>query len=85
MDLDVFGRSDLAELFMQTYNIAFPAMGDPREERLFTYYKSYRANVRAKVNSLRARDAANDADRRRSLNETEKYLQLMKRYLEPLR
>ena len=85
MDLDAFGRSDLAELFMQTYNVAFPVMGDPREERLFTYYKSYRANVRAKVNSLRARDAANDADRRRSLNETEKYLQLMKRYLEPLR
>jgi aminoglycoside phosphotransferase family enzyme len=48
---------------------------------LFTYYKSYRANVRAKVNSLRARSAAEPAARRSALGACGNYLRLMDSYL----
>jgi aminoglycoside phosphotransferase family enzyme len=50
MDLEAFGRKDLSDLFFKYYNSFFPAATSDADRRLFTYYKSYRANVRAKVN-----------------------------------
>jgi uncharacterized protein len=78
MDLDAFGREDLSGAFISEYNALLPAIRVDKEEALFTYYKSYRANVRAKVNSLRARD---DHQQGKALNEVEKYLRLMQSYL----
>jgi aminoglycoside phosphotransferase family enzyme len=77
MDLDAFGRQDLSELFINTYNAHFRAIRSKADEDLFTYYKSYRANVRAKVNSLRALSAGSTADKKKFLEETERYLKLM--------
>ena len=54
------------------------------ERQLFVYYKSYRANIRAKVNSLRARSAVNSTDKAKALAATEKYLRLMEDYLQTL-
>jgi aminoglycoside phosphotransferase family enzyme len=51
------------------------------ERKLFVYFKSYRANVRAKVNSLRARSAKDDCDRQEAFSEVKKYLDLMENYL----
>jgi aminoglycoside phosphotransferase family enzyme len=48
------------------------------------YYKCYRANIRAKVNSLRARSADNETAKIAFLKETNKYLQLMDRYINRL-
>jgi len=84
MDLDSFGRSDLSELFLQHYNELFPAMQTPEEKLLFIYYKSYRANIRAKVNSLRARSAGKETERTNALAESVKYLRLMNSYIEML-
>ena len=84
MDLDVFGRQDLSDLFLQRYNDLFPSIKNESERKLFIYYKSYRSNIRAKVNSLRARDAKNEAERKLILAEVDKYLQLMNSYLEEL-
>jgi hypothetical protein len=84
MDLDAFGRTDLADLFLDYYNTLFPTIRREEERRLFIYYKSYRANIRAKVNSLRARSAGNDEGRRLSLVEVAKYLALMDRYMKEL-
>ncbi len=84
MDLEVFGRKDLSGLFMERYNELFHAMRNREERQLFTYYKSYRANVRAKVNSLRAKSATGEKSRAHALAEAGKYLKLMESYLTSL-
>ena len=84
MDLDAFGRQDLSDLFIADYNKLFPSMKTDEDRKLFVYYKGYRSNIRAKVNSLRAREAGNDADRKLPLAEAEKYLRLMDGYMKML-
>ncbi|MGB5437477.1 MAG: hypothetical protein WBM98_16395 [Maribacter sp.] len=84
MDLDALGRTDLSELFIEQYNRLFPAMRNEAERKLFIYYKSYRANIRAKVNSLRARSASNKGDKKKALAEVKKYLSLMDGYIKSL-
>lgn len=81
MDLDAFGHRDLSELFLTYYNEFFPSMKTKSEYRLFIYYKSYRANIRAKVNSLRAKSATTREEKTKSLMDSKKYLTLMERYL----
>jgi uncharacterized protein len=85
MDLDAFGRHDLSELFFNCYNSLFPTVETKEDYLLFVYYKSYRSNIRAKVNSLRARSAINGAQQLLALKEAEKYLQLMNRYINELK
>jgi aminoglycoside phosphotransferase family enzyme len=85
MDLDYFGRDDLSDLFISYYNQLFPAMNTEKDHQLFIYFKSYRANIRAKINSLRAQSSMNSSDKSRWLAETVKYLNLMNRYLGMLR
>jgi aminoglycoside phosphotransferase family enzyme len=84
MDLDAFGRKDLSGLFFKCYNELFPSIKTEADRKLFIYYKSYRANIRAKVNSLRARDARNDAERKLVFAEVDKYLGLMDSYIKEL-
>ena len=84
MDLDAFDRKDLSELFLKYYNQFFPAMKTEEERNLFIYYKSYRANIRAKVNSLRARSATTDEEKSKALTASKKYLSLMNSYLKEL-
>ncbi len=84
MDLDAFGRRDLSDLFLAYYNNLFPSIKTEADHKLFIYYKSYRSNIRAKVNSLRARDAKNDAERKLILTEVDKYLRLMDGYTKQL-
>lgn len=82
MDLDAFGRHDLSDYFISSYNSIFQIITTGQERNLFMYYKSYRANVRAKVNSLRAKSAAEPGEKYKALSEVKKYLALMERYLE---
>ncbi|NEN25798.1 phosphotransferase [Cryomorpha ignava] len=84
MDLDAAGRDDFSELFLESYNRHFTAMSTPDERMLFVYYKAYRANIRAKVSSLRARSAATDSEKLTALSSAEKYLSLMNGYIEEL-
>jgi len=84
MDLDAFGRQDLSELFINHYNNLFPSIRNEEEQKLFVFYKAYRSNVRAKVNSLRAKDAKNDEERKLIFAEVSKYLRLMNGYITQL-
>ena len=84
MDLDAFGERGFSELFLHCYHTLFPAVETDEDYRLFVYYKMYRANIRAKVNSLRARSADNATGRTLPLLETEKYLRLMAGYMKNL-
>jgi len=79
MDLDAFDREDLSAVFIDYYNHLFPAMATSKDRSLFIYYKSYRANIRAKVNSLRAK--GNNVDKTQALSAVDKYLRLMDSYL----
>ncbi len=84
MDLDAFERHDLSELFLTHYNSLLPVLDTKDEFSLFVYYKLYRANVRAKVNSLRAHSAGSDGSREKALAQTRKYLRLMSHYVKVL-
>ncbi len=84
MDLDAMGRQDLSEVFIKHYNRLFTVMRNEEERKLFVYYKCYRANVRAKVNSLRARSAKDSIAKTKALAEARKYLFLMEGYIKIL-
>ncbi|NER11617.1 hypothetical protein SAMN06265375_10312 [Muriicola jejuensis] len=84
MDLDAFEKHTLSNLCIQYYNLHFPAMRTAEERDLFVYYKAYRANVRAKVNSLRAGSESDKGKKQRMLAETLKYLNMMEAYLQSL-
>jgi aminoglycoside phosphotransferase family enzyme len=84
MDLDAFDRKDLSDLFIEYYNQFFPTIATDADRQLFVYFKSYRANIRAKVNSLRARSAAVSSERAKTFSAVSKYLGLMDSYLKSL-
>jgi uncharacterized protein len=84
MDFDSFGRQDLSDLFLSYYNKLFPCMNTHEEYLLFIYYKSYRANVRAKVNSLRAKSEKDENAQKKILAEANKYLLLLNDYISVL-
>lgn len=83
MDLDVFAHKNLSALFLKHYNHFFPTIKTKDEHNLFIYYKSYRANIRAKVNSLRAKSATGE-ERSNSLAMVKKYLHLLESYIKEL-
>ena len=84
MDLDSFERPDLSSAFIDLYNAKFQTVKTKDDKNLFIYYKSYRANVRAKVNSLRARTASSHETKRKALDEASRYLKLMTCYMDSL-
>ena len=84
MDLDAFGRPDLSAHFLNIYSRHFPALQEPEDEQLFTYYKAYRANIRAKVNGLRAMSATTETEKNQALQAASEYLHRMAGYLETI-
>ena len=84
MDLDAFGRKDLSDSFLNNYNQFFQAMKTSEDSALFIYYKMYRANIRAKVNGLRAKSASSDEETSKAIKASEKYLHQMKMYLDEM-
>ncbi|HXH20372.1 MAG TPA: hypothetical protein VNJ07_14950 [Chitinophagales bacterium] len=81
MDLEDYGRNDLSDKFREHYNELFPVIRNESDEALFRYYKLYRANVRTKVNALKAMQAASELKLKKRTGFVVSYLQLMKRYL----
>jgi len=81
MDLEAHRKSRLAKKFISEYNRSFKCIEGPGDVRIFNYYKCLRANVRAKVNVLGARQADEEAERSMHIAEAKKYLLLMKRYM----
>lgn len=80
MDLEAHGHYELSEYFMVCYTKLSRTIRSKEESELFTYFKAYRANVRAKVNILRAKDAKGQSLARAKI-EIKKYLVLMSDYL----
>lgn len=83
MDLEAFGHNELSEYFMVCYTKHSSTIHSQEESDLFNYFKAYRANVRAKVNALRAKKSVGD-DQVKALFECDKYLKHMDKYLKKL-
>ncbi len=81
MDLESFKRFDLSKYFIKGYLELFPCLGSKAEWQLFNYYKCYRANVRAKVGGLRARQEKDEKKIKIHIHQIEKYLNLMSFYI----
>ncbi len=83
MDLEAEGFYKLSKSFTEYYFTKAKSEFGRKEHLLFTYYKCYRANVRAKVNALRGMSAERSV-LEKNLNDVKKYLALMNRYLDDL-
>ncbi len=82
MDLEAQGRDDLAAAFEREYLQHSGMPHGRQEQRLTTYFKLYRANVRAKVAAigLGESDNSNNESVEQLRNKLNTYLQLVKRY-----
>ncbi|MCS7036911.1 MAG: phosphotransferase [Saprospiraceae bacterium] len=49
MDLEARGHTPLAQAFMSAYQRHWPCIESAEDERIFHYFKTYRANVRLKI------------------------------------
>ncbi len=80
VDLDFYGKQDLSERFYKKYLEAYGIEDDPESLKLFTYYKSYRASVRAKVILINMKETA-DNNNEKDLEDVKKYILMMEEYL----
>lgn len=85
MDLDYYGYSRQAEYFLQDYLNRMDCMKTEADRQLFLFYKAYRANVRLKVNCLRAMQPESDSAYRETMESVHAYLDLMNTYLAHLK
>jgi len=78
MDLDYWGRKDLADYFVERYLVY---AGDTGLLRLLNFYKCYRAYVRGKVTSFVLNDPGVDAEGKAEARRiAKKYFELSHRY-----
>ncbi|MDX1940684.1 MAG: hypothetical protein SFU99_09040 [Saprospiraceae bacterium] len=77
LDFDFYNRPDLEHLFLKEYFQRMPCIQNETDQKIFLYYKLYRANVRLKVTCLGAMQN-NSADQ--DLSIAQRYLQLLKTY-----
>ena len=85
MDLDFYEQKELEAYFLKHYLIKYPCIFNEVDQLIFQYYKLYRANVRTKVNALKAMQTKDDKEREYRLNLTEDYFLLMREYLSILK
>jgi len=79
MDLERYGREDLAAVFCERYFSLNPCMITDTDKALFRFYKLYRANVRLKVHALQALEQEGDAVRQ-ELGRIRSYLDILVKY-----
>jgi uncharacterized protein len=80
VDLDFYGKEDFSEMFYKKYLKYSGLNDDPKMRELFQYYKSYRANVRAKVTVISAKQM-NENENEKELNDVKKFIELMAKYM----
>lgn len=81
MDLEAFGRRDLAEHFLTVYQKYFPCFQTMEDELLFVYFKSLRANIRAKVHAVAAEQAQTDDQLVVNRKKAERYMKMLAQYV----
>ncbi len=79
VDLDFFGRKNLGERFCKIYFQHMGIRNDSFTERLLSYYKSLRANIRAKVTLIGAKNSDTNGSKE-EIDDAKKYIELMTKY-----
>ncbi len=79
VDIEFFGKKEISERLWKEYKGYYGLKDTPQSRKLFMYYKSYRANVRAKVTLISAKKmkTGNSSEK---INDALKYLSLMEGY-----
>ncbi|WP_186758067.1 phosphotransferase [Echinicola salinicaeni] len=80
MDLESAGREDLSRCFLEEYRRHIPIINEASDQSLFVYYKCLRANIRAKVHGLRAKQTLPKSLIVREEDMLLKYWNLMRHY-----
>lgn len=81
MDLDFYQRQDLSDDLIRQYNEKHVCIYNHSDEKLFHYYKLYRANVRLKISALDIMQTTRQAVLDEQLFTIKTYLELFKTYL----
>lgn len=81
MDLNFYKREDLEAFFLHNYLIKYPCLFNEQDHQLFRYFKFYRANIKVKVNALKAIQATSEKEFGKRLDLTDRYFVLLRRYL----
>ncbi len=79
VDIEFFGKKNISERLWKEYKSYCGLQDTPQSRKLFMYYKSYRANVRAKVTLISAvkMKTGNSSEK---IKDALKYLSLMEGY-----
>ncbi len=77
VDLDFHGRNDLSEELYQQYLEIFGIKEDELSKQLFAFYKSYRANIRAKVSLI---NIVENPQHDQNVKPVKQYIELMDAY-----
>ncbi len=85
MDLEANGKAGLSKAFVRRYNRRFPCMEGNDDETLFLYYKLFRANIRAKVGTLRLVECEDKKVWEKEWWRVRSYLDLMEAYLDGIK
>jgi uncharacterized protein len=79
IDIEFFGKKKISERLWKEYKGYYGLQDTPQSRKLFMYYKSYRANVRAKVTLISAKKmkTGNGSEK---IKDALRYLSLMEGY-----
>jgi uncharacterized protein len=81
MDLESGQHKRYAEVFLQAYSGRFEVFHSSEDRVLFNYFKALRANVRAKVHAISAKQEEDPVEVHRHADEVKKYLTLLSEYI----
>jgi len=84
MDLERYNKPDLSNLFVDYYLKYSHQKLEEASYKLLTYYKMYRANIRAKVNLIKIKEAVLESEKEAALSEAKNYLSLLATYTQQL-
>lgn len=85
MDLERFGRADLAELFCEHYFEKVPCLNGKADEELFLFYKLHRANVRIKVHAIGLKELEEEQVVLSEIQQIQGYMRLFREYFSRLK
>ncbi|MDX1333125.1 MAG: hypothetical protein R3252_08855, partial [Robiginitalea sp.] len=86
MDLERYGRPDLARAFTRKYLALNPIVEEATDRDLFLFYKMYRANVRIKVSCIHLMEKTGpELDRKKERDLIRQYLKLYEGYFRELK
>jgi uncharacterized protein len=81
VNMEKYDRKDLSTLFLDYYLTNNPILRDKEDGKLFLFYKLYRANVKTKINALKAMVGHDTKERERRIKLIRKYAHIMSDYL----